>query len=148
MHAKDLMTRDPRVVTPGEPLTHAAEIMRDLDVGAVPVVDDRAGMRLRGVITDRDVTVRHVAAAHGPECRVRDHMTPAPVDTVHPDDSAVEVMRRMKGGKVRRIMVADDDGRLRGIIALADVALHEGEELPVFTSQVLASVSEPRWGRH
>ena len=148
MQAKDLMTPDPQVVTPREPLAHAAEIMRDLDVGAVPVVEDRAGMRLCGVITDRDIAVRHVAAAHGHRCRVGDHMTNAPLDTVHPEDSATEVMRRMRQDRVRRIMVADFDGRLRGIIALADVARHEGQELPVFTSEVLASVSEPRWVRH
>ena len=61
MKASDIMTSNPEVVTPAESVVHAAEIMRDCEIGFVPVVADRESMRLLGVITDRDIAVRHVA---------------------------------------------------------------------------------------
>jgi CBS domain-containing protein len=63
----------------------AAEIMRDHDIGAVPVVDSRETMVLVGVITDRDLALRHVAAAHHHDCPVADHMTSDFPVTVRPD---------------------------------------------------------------
>jgi len=143
VNAVDLMTPLPRVVTPDEPVLHAAAIMRDLDVGAVPVVADRSTMRPCGIITDRDIAVRHVAEAHHHDCPVRDHMTAGPLETVRPGDSAREVARRMGVDKVRRILVTDGDGRLQGIIALADLARCGDEEVPALAGPVLATVSIP-----
>ena len=108
MNARDLMTRNPLVVTPGQPLEDAARVMRDLDVGAVPVVDDPREPRLLGVITDRDMAVRCLAAGHAGECTVGEHMTAAPLHTVSPTADADEVMEMMKGCQVRRVLVTDN----------------------------------------
>ena len=143
MKARDLMTPRPHVVLPDEPLLRAAEIMRDHDVGAVPVVDGRESMLLVGVITDRDLAVRHVAAAHHHDCAVRQHMTDDHLVTVRPSADADEVMKRMRRCKVRRVMVIDADGVLQGIIAQADVVRLEGGEHPRRVEKVLEEISEP-----
>ena len=121
MKARDLMTSNPECVTPDESLQRAAQIMRDQDVGAVPVVDDRTSMRLTGVITDRDITIRHVAEGHKGNETVRDHMS-SNVRSVGPDATSDEVLTAMREAQVRRVPVVEDGGRLVGIIAQADIA--------------------------
>lgn len=143
MKARDLMTPRPYVVLPDEPVLKAAEIMRDHDIGAVPVVDGRESMVLLGVITDRDLAVRHVAAAHHHDCPVREHMTGDFLVTVRPGAGAGEVMEQMKENKVRRLMVTDGDGVLHGVIAQADLLRLEGHEHPRRVEKVLEAISEP-----
>src|SRR5688572_25839093 len=92
MKAEQIMTRDLRVVTPADPVEYAAELMENLDVGLLPVVRDRATMRLEGVITDHDIVTRHVAAAHAGGCTVADHMTSAEVDLVRPYTNVHDVI--------------------------------------------------------
>jgi CBS domain-containing protein len=121
MKARDLMTSNPECVTPEETLQRAAQIMRDQDVGSVPVVDDRTSMRLAGVITDRDIAIRHVAEGHTKDMAVREHMS-TNVRTVGPDATSDEVMSTMRDAQVRRVPVVEADNRLIGIIAQADIA--------------------------
>ena len=121
MKARDLMTSSPECVTGDDTLQRAAQIMRDRNVGAVPVVESRESMRLAGVITDRDIAIRHVAEGHRAEDQVRNHMSSGTLRTVGPDASADEVLTAMRDGQVRRIPVVEGD-RLVGIIAQADVA--------------------------
>lgn len=142
MRARDLMTPNPRVVTGDTPLSEAARLMRDLNVGLIPVVDDLAHMHLRGVITDRDIVVRHVAERHPQDCRISDHMSAGRMDTVTPDADVSEVMALMERDQVRRILVAEG-GRLVGIIAQADLALKEGRIEPLKVEEVLERVSAP-----
>lgn len=143
MKAREIMTSNPSVVTPDEPVSRAAEIMRELDVGLVPVVDDRSSMRLQGVITDRDLAIRCVAEKHDGSCPVRNHMTTEHIDTVRPDTDVNEVMQTMEREQVRRIPVVNDDAKLTGIIAQADVALRLGDKEPEKVSNVVERVSEP-----
>jgi CBS domain-containing protein len=143
MKARELMTPRPYAVLPDEPLLRAAELMRDHDIGAVPVVDDCERMMLLGVITDRDIAVRHVAAAHHHDCPVREHMTGGRLVTVRPTASADEVMQKMRRCKVRRVMVTDADGVLQGVIAQADLVRQEGAAHPRRIGKVLEALSEP-----
>jgi CBS domain-containing protein len=142
MKARELMSDDLKVVTPNDTLSRAAEIMREADVGLLPVVDDPGSMRLRGVITDRDITIRHVAERHQEDCRVSDHMTSESLDTVGPDDEADQVMRRMQEDQVRRVMVAEG-GRLVGVIAQADLARKLGNEHSAEVERTVERISEP-----
>lgn len=142
MKARDLMTPDPRVVTGDARVSEAARLMRDLDVGMIPVVDDLAHMHPRGVITDRDIVVRHVAERHPHDCRVDEHMSTGHLDTVAPDADVSELMARMEGGQVRRILVVEG-GRLVGIVAQADLALKEGRVDTLRVEEVLERVSAP-----
>ncbi|MBI4409621.1 MAG: CBS domain-containing protein [Gemmatimonadetes bacterium] len=143
MKARDIMTPNPEVVTPDEPVTRAAELMRDLNVGIIPVVDDRSSMRLTGLITDRDIAVRHVAEGHQQACNVSDHMTSDTLNCVRPDADVDEVMSLMGRDQVRRIPVVESDNKLVGIIAQADLAVHEGPQHPKKVEKVLEKISEP-----
>jgi len=105
MRARDIMTPNPLVVAPTDPVSHAAEIMRDAEIGIVPVVDDRERRRLIGVITDRDIAVRCVASQHLPACDVRLHMSGEHLCTVAPDDDVSTVLALMTHDRVRRIPV-------------------------------------------
>lgn len=142
MRARDLMCSEPYVVAAADPVARAAELMRDMDVGALPVVSDPYSMRLLGVITDRDVAVRCVAYRHRGDCTVRDHMTGGHLETVEPDAPLEEVMARMRDGRVRRVLVTEGE-RLVGVVSLADVARHAGSSVPLKVEWLLERLSEP-----
>jgi CBS domain-containing protein len=140
MKARDIMTSNLECVTREDTLARAARIMRDADIGAVPVVDDTRSMRLVGVITDRDITVRHVAGDNSADCKVGDHMTSDRLFRASPDDDVDTVMRTMKSEQVRRVPVVEGD-RLVGIIAQADIATDDIEDEK--TGEVVERISEP-----
>lgn len=144
MKARDIMTSNLECVTRGDSLQEAARRMRDSDVGALPVVEDRQSMRLVGVITDRDIAVRHVAGDNSPNCSVGDHMSSDRMHTVSPDDDVDKVMRTMKAEQVRRVPVCEGD-RLVGIIAQADIATETRDDEE--TGDVVEKISEPSRGR-
>jgi CBS domain-containing protein len=138
MKARDIMTANPRVVTASDSISRAAEIMRDTDVGIVPVVEDSGSMRLAGVVTDRDIAVRIVAEGRDGSVNVREIMSSG-LATVRPDDDLNRVTELMKREQVRRVPVVEGD-RLVGIIAQADVA-REGSDRK--TGDVVEKISEP-----
>ena len=143
MKARDIMTADPQFVTTQDSAQHVARIMRDNDIGIVPVVDNDTSRRLRGVITDRDIAVRCVAEGRNGDCRVSELMS-GDLITVRPDDDVNRVMEQMKAEQVRRLPVVDDSDRLIGIIATADLALEGPSDKA--TGQVMEKISEP--GHH
>ena len=138
--ARDIMTANPQYVTSEDSVTRAAEIMRDSDVGVVPVVDDQSSMRLAGLVTDRDIAVRVVAEGRNSgDIRAREVMSSG-IATVGPDDDVSRVMDLMKREQVRRIPVCEGD-RLVGIIAQADVATDIGSDRK--TGDLVEKISEP-----
>ncbi len=148
MTCKDLMTADPKCCVPGDTAARAAEIMRDEDVGPVPVVSDRAGKRLVGIVTDRDVAVKVVAAGRDPKSTRVSEVMSTSLATVRVDDDYTEALDCMARNQVRRVPVVNEDGSLAGIISQADVArVGTEEEL----GEVVEEISEPtglgRFGR-
>lgn len=143
MRAHDLMSTDMHVLTPGEPVQRAAELMRDVDVGFVPVVDNVVDMRLQGVITDRDIVVRCIAAGRDPSCVLRKYMTSTALQTVAPDADAHEVLGKMSDSQVRRIPVVDPDNRLVGVVSQADVLLRLGPKEPLHVTRTMERISAP-----
>lgn len=139
----DIMTPNPEALLPDQPVSRAAALMRDADVGAIPVILDLESRRLVGIITDRDIVVRHVAAHHDWDCSVEEHMSCEELVMVEPGDDAFHAMRLMKDARVRRIPVTDVDGRLLGIVALADLARHLGPEVPGTVENLLETLSQP-----
>jgi CBS domain-containing protein len=137
--ARDIMSSNLEFVTGEEQVARAAQIMRDADIGLVPVVDDPGSMRLRGVITDRDIAVRCIAEGRDGSCRVSDAMS-TDLETVTPDTDAREVMRLMQRQQVRRVPVCEGD-RIVGLIAQADVAREIGDDAAV--SETVERISEP-----
>ncbi len=143
MKAREIMTRDVSVVMPSQGVADAAAIMRDLGVGFVPVVEETKGMKLVGVLTDRDIAVRCVAAGHAPGCEVATHMSRAPFVAVTPDATVEEVLAAMEDERVRRVVVLDANGTLQGVIAQADLALQFGPTHPAAVEHLLEAISEP-----
>src|ERR671933_1021281 len=121
---RELMTKNPKTVTADSSIADAARIMRDEDTGVVPIVD---GNNLVGVVTDRDIAIRVVAEGKDAQgTKVRD-VASKDLVTVDPQQDLDEALRLMAQHQVRRLPVVEEDGRLVGIIAQADVAREAGE---------------------
>jgi CBS domain-containing protein len=133
---RDLMTSDPKVVEPDKPVAEAAKLMKAEDVGIVPIVDDQN--RLVGTITDRDITVRVVAEEKDPKSTTVSEIASQSLITVDPQQDLHEALRLMAQHQVRRLPVVEEDGRLVGIVAQADVA-REGEDAR--TGEVVEQIS-------
>jgi CBS domain-containing protein len=135
-NVSDVMSTDVQVIEPQESLRRAAELMQALDVGALPVC---AGERLLGMVTDRDIIVRGVAAGCNPDdACVSDVMT-AGVEFCTAEQDTEEVMRVMGDKQVRRLPVIDADHRLIGIVSIGDLALRQ----PGHIDEAVREISEP-----
>ena len=133
---RDLMTSNPKVVDPDKPVAEAAKLMKQEDVGIVPIVDDQN--RLVGTITDRDITVRVVAEEKDPNSTTVSEVASQDLVTVDPQQGLDEALRLMAQHQVRRLPVVEEDGKLVGIVAQADVA-REGEDAR--TGEVVEQIS-------
>ena len=117
--ARDVMTSDTRCVQEGQTLADAARLMRDLDVGALPICGD--DNRLKGMVTDRDIVVRCVAENGDPATTGVMTLAKGKPVTVGADDDIEVALRMMAEHQVRRLPVIDGHD-LVGIVAQADVA--------------------------
>ena len=138
---REVMTREPVSCEPGDAVTRAAELMKQHDVGSLPVVEPGTARRLVGIVTDRDLVTKVVAGHRAvAEATVQDAMTPNPTSCREDDDldRAVELMAERQ---VRRMPVVDADGRLSGIIAQADVATRVNADSR--TGALVEAISEP-----
>jgi CBS domain-containing protein len=136
MHVREVMSSDVQIVSPEQSIKEAAQIMADIDAGILPVGEND---RLVGMITDRDIAVRAVAAGMGPDTRVRQVMT-KDVRYCFEDDDVDAVSDNMADMKVRRMPVLNAQKRLVGILSLADIALVDG---PENAGTALCGISEP-----
>ncbi len=127
MKARNVMTSNPECLTPDSTLQEAARVMRDGGFGAVPVVNDQQQLEVVGIITDRDIAIRHVAEGHDSSCRVGDHMS-KDVECVRADSDLSEVEDVMSDEQLRRLPVVDENDRLIGMIAQADLARSTDED--------------------
>jgi CBS domain-containing protein len=143
LRCSEIMTKNVRTAGPDTPLREVAVLMRDGDMGAVPVVDDG---KLIGIVTDRDIVVRAVSEGKTADTPVRHAMT-AELFTVSPDDFVFEAVRLMGDKQVRRIPVINNDGSLAGIIAMADVALEMEDEREIAETLEEISSGAAFWSR-
>jgi CBS domain-containing protein len=116
---RDVMTEAPKSVLESDNLVHVARVMRDEDVGCVPVVDDTG--RLLGMLTDRDLVVEAVAASDDPTVRQAGEMLHGGVHTVDADASVTSAVETMGRQRVRRLPVVAG-GKLVGVVGVADLA--------------------------
>jgi CBS domain-containing protein len=116
---QELMSSNPRTVSSEQTIADAAQLMRDEDVGLVPVVD---GERLVGTLTDRDIAIRVVAEQKDPASTQVQEIASTDLVTIDPQQNLDEALRLMAQHQVRRLPVVEEDGRLVGIVAQADVA--------------------------
>ena len=138
MKMKDILTKDPQVISPDAMICEAARIMKQRDIGMLPVCD---GQRLVGAITDRDLVIRAIAeGCDALKTKVKDVMTPG-ICYCFEDQDLEEVARLMEGKQIRRIAVLNRDKSLVGIASLGDFALRSKDEH--LTEELLECVSQP-----
>jgi CBS domain-containing protein len=140
MLVRDIMTQNPACCTADTKLQEVAMLMVEHDCGQTPVVDNKKSMKLVGIITDRDITVRTVAEGKNPlEMTAGDCMS-SPCVTVRPELSVEECCTVMEDNKVRRVLVVNEKGSCSGIVAQADIAQHATKQE---TAEVVKGVSQP-----
>jgi CBS domain-containing protein len=122
---RDLMTKNPCSIDADKPVAYAAKMMRDEDVGLAPIVE---GEKLIGTLTDRDIAIRVVAEGKDPQTTTVREVATTSVVTVDPDQDLDEALRLMAKNQVRRLPVVEEDGKLAGVVAQADVARNASEQ--------------------
>jgi CBS domain-containing protein len=165
LRCRDIMTRDVTVATRESTLEAVARMMKDEDTGIIPVIDldetptladdapladaPRVGNKLRssgklvGLITDRDIVIRAVAEGRDAKTTRAEEVMTTDVHTVKPNDRVIDAIRKMGDKQVRRIAVVGENGNLRGIISMADIALEteEDEELADALEEISSGAS-------
>lgn len=142
----ELMTQNPSCVTPETTVQEAASLMEREDVGSLPVVESRDSMRLTGIVTDRDLALRVLARGSSASTPVREVMSSGNLACVRPDDNLDKIERLMSEQQVRRIPVVDDNNRIVGMIAQADLAREQSTVGRKDFGKVLEEISEPGRG--
>ena len=136
MKVNECMTREVRIVDPGETLQVAARVMADIDAGILPVAEDD---RLVGIVTDRDIAIRAVALGRERGASVRDVMS-GQIRYCYADDDVEDVLENMAEIQLRRLPVLDRDKRLVGIVSIGDLA-SSGEA--ALAGEALGDIARP-----
>ena len=141
MQVKELMSETVICVTPGTSLQDTARLMKERDIGALPVVASEDNRQLIGMITDRDITCRTLADGRNPmELMVEDAMSGGPIFSVHAETDERDLCQLMETHQVRRMPVVDERGNCCGIVSQADLARNAPEH---DTAEVLQRISQP-----
>lgn len=135
MKVRECMSRNVQVAAPDHTMQSAAQVMADIDAGFLPVAQDD---RLIGIVTDRDIAIRGVAAGHPPETNIQEVMS-RQVRYCYDDQSAQQVLDNMGEIQVRRLPVVDRDKKLVGIVSISDLA---GGEI-IETGKALSEIAQP-----
>jgi CBS domain-containing protein len=133
---REIMTSNPSTIEPDKTVVDAARIMKQEDAGVVPVTENG---RLTGMVTDRDIAIRVVAEGKDPQSTTVQEVASKNLVTLDPEQNLDEALRLMAQHQVRRLPVVEEDGRLVGIVAQADVA-RQGDDTQ--TGQVVQEISE------
>ena len=137
----DVMTKDPFCCLPDDTVVKAAQLMKAKDIGSLPVIKSENAKSLIGIVTDRDLALEIVAEGRDPKnTKVEDVMTDTIV-SCRAEDNLQEVMDVMSVYQLRRMPVVDDENRIIGIIAQADVATRTDQ--PERTAEVIKGISQP-----
>ncbi|HXD10918.1 MAG TPA: CBS domain-containing protein [Anaerolineales bacterium] len=137
----DVMTQDPVCCLPTDSVSKAAQLMKDEDVGSIPVIEDEQTMKLIGIVTDRDLALQVVAPEWDAETTQVDEVMTYEVITCRADDDVQKALDAMAQHQLRRMPVIDSDHRIVGIISQADVAtrVDRTEE----TAEMVKEISQP-----
>ena len=140
MTCQEIMTPSPSCCSPDHTSVDAAELMQRQDVGLVPVVDGRSA-KLIGVVTDRDIALKVVAAGRDPRGTVVSEIMSADVACCRPNEPVETAVDLMANRQIRRVPIVDNSGAIVGIISQADIAtrLANAKE----TGEVVQAISEP-----
>ena len=138
MELRDIMTRNVEVVNGNASLKEAATKMKTLDVGLIPVCD---GDRLKGLLTDRDITIRATANGRDPSKTKVSEVMSTDIAYCLEDQAVDEAVILMEARQIRRLPILNQTKQLVGIVSLADIAVHVGDR--DLTGETLEEISEP-----
>ena len=136
---KEVMTSQVESITPDSNLEQAAQKMRELNVGSLPVA---ANDQLLGILTDRDIVVRCIAQGQSPKQVQAQSVMSEHVEFCRPEEPIENAVQKMKEKQIHRIPVVNEDYHLQGIIALADLATRDGHYQELATD-ALEKISVP-----
>ena len=140
---REIMTRNVKTATREMSLMEVAALMRDGDMGSIPVVEDG---KLVGIVTDRDIVVRAIADGRDASSKIGDVMT-TEIFSARENDFVFEAIRLMGERQVRRVPIVNDAGELAGIIAMADVALETEDEREIAETLEEISSGSAFWNK-
>jgi len=143
IRCREIMTSNVRTATRDMTLQDVAVMMREGDMGSVPVVENG---KLVGIVTDRDIVVRSIAGGKDASSPVGAAMT-TEIFSVKPDDFVFEAIRMMGDRQVRRIPVVEESGALAGIISMADIALEMEDEREIVEALEEISSGSAFWSK-
>jgi CBS domain-containing protein len=138
LRIKDVMTPQAEVISPDATTEHAASIMKTLDIGVLPVCDEEG---LVGILTDRDLVVRVLAASRDPKAMLVGEAMTASVVYCFEDDDVERAAAIMAGQQIRRLPVLDKNRKLVGLVSVGDIAVQTQDHQ--LTGKVLEDVSQP-----
>jgi len=133
----DLMSPNPCAIEAAKPVAYAAKMMKDENVGLAPIVE---GDRLVGTLTDRDIVTRVVAEGGDPQSVTVREVASTNLVTIDPQGKLEEALQLMARNQIRRLPVVEQDGRLVGVVAQADIAREAKEKQ---TGALVEEISQP-----
>ncbi len=136
----EVMTKNPIYCLPNDAVTRAAQLMKNENIGPIPVIENEQTKKLVGIVTDRDLALKVVADGRDPKSTKVDEVMTGKVVTCRPDDDLQKALDAMSKHQLRRIPVVDDDNKLVGIIAQADVATRVNQ--PQKTAEMVKEISQ------
>ena len=136
----EVMTKNPVCCLPSDTVSTVAELMKSKDIGPVPIIENERTRKLVGIVTDRDLAVKIVAEGRDPKSTKAEEVMTRNVVTCRAEDDLQKVLDAMSGHKLRRIPVIDNNNRIVGIIAQADVATRVDQ--PEMTAAVVRGISQ------
>jgi CBS domain-containing protein len=139
MKVREIMTPNPATCTPETPVQEVTRTMEQRDCGSLPIVTS-AGTGIVGTITDRDIVIRAVAKGRNPLELTAESCMTSPAVTITDEADVDDCVKLMEARKIRRVPVVDAQGSLVGIVAQADIALHESRKE---TGELVRDLSEP-----
>jgi len=136
----EVMTKDPVCCLPNEMVSQAADLMKSKQVGSIPVIENEQTKKLVGIVTDRDLALKIVAEGLDAKTTKVETVMTRKVVTCHAEDDLQKALDAMSENQLRRIPIVDDDNKVVGIIAQADVATRVDQ--PKKTAEMVKEISQ------
>ena len=136
----EVMTKNPVCCLPNDSVAKAAELMKSENIGSIPVIENKQSQKLVGIVTDRDLALEIVAERRDPKTTKVEAVMTHKVVTCHADDDLQQALDAMAEHRLRRIPVVDNDNKIVGIIAQADVATRADQ--PEKTAEMVKEISQ------
>jgi len=137
---KDIMNKDVMCMKPSDTLQAIAEKMRELDTGSIPICDNG---RLAGMVTDRDIVIKGIAASKDPQSTTAREVMTSPIVYGFEDQDLGDAAHMMEEKQIRRLLVLNRAKKLVGIVSLADIATRGSEELVGEMMEKITEVTPP-----